>query len=82
MNTAVAKAILRLWKSAKVGSSAVKLTRMKKLKELASHHGGVKIALKKAKVKTNVKMILRNDPGKKRMLKTKGELNQAQKHRR
>ena len=82
MNAAVAKGLLRLWKMAKTGSSASKLTRMKKLKEMAAPHGGVKIALKKAKDSTKRKMILRNDPAKKRRFKTKGEYNQAQKHRR
>lgn len=67
MTGAVAKAILRLWKGAKASSGATKLTKMKKLKELASHHGGVKLAVSKARDKTKVKMILRNDPGKKRM---------------
>ena len=34
MTAAVAKGILRLWKMVKTGSSASKITRMKKLKEM------------------------------------------------
>jgi len=66
MNAAVARGLLRLWKMVKTGSSAAKLTRMKKLKEMAAPHGGVKLAIKKAKNSTKTKMILRNDPAKKR----------------
>ena len=33
---------------------------------MAGPHGGVKLALKKAKNSTKTKMILRNDPAKKR----------------
>jgi len=82
MTKAVAQAILRLWKATKGSTGADKIARMKKIKQLTSSHGGVSIGIKKAKDRLSTKMILRNDPAKKRRLKTKGEYNQAQKHRR
>tara|TARA_R100000664_G_C2752636_1_gene139920 strand:+ start:1835 stop:2083 length:249 start_codon:yes stop_codon:yes gene_type:complete len=82
MQKAVAQAILRLWKATKSSTGADKLTRMKKIKKLTASHGGVSVGIRKAKDRLKKKMILRNDPARQRRLKTKGEYNQAQKHRR
>jgi hypothetical protein len=67
MQKAVAQAILRLWKATKSSTGAAKLTRMKKIKQLTASHGGVSIGIRKAKDRLKTKMILRNDPRKKRL---------------
>tara|TARA_R110002110_G_scaffold3483_1_gene17760 strand:- start:602 stop:826 length:225 start_codon:yes stop_codon:yes gene_type:complete len=71
MTLTVAKAMLRLWRAAKMSSPTAKLVKMKNLSALTKKHGGTSQAIKQAK------RTLNRDSGLRELERTKSMIAKA-----